>query len=238
MNRLKRLATSLIGVGLPLVALLLAGCADGRRYDQAICVLIDVSGTYADQRMEVVRTIKREVLPNMMPGDTLLVLRIDAQSYDRENVEALLTLDARPSRANAQKLALAQTLDQFAKEPLSAKHTDIPGAMMLGSEYLRELASGSRVMLIFSDMKEDLAPGTKREIRADEFEEIAVIALNVKRLGHDNANPEIFRTRMDDWEKRVRGAGGHSWQAIMDSRKLPETLSNLREGESPSTPVS
>jgi hypothetical protein len=93
-------------------------------------------------------------------------------------------------------------------------------------------------MLIFSDMKEDLAPGTKREIRADEFEEIAVIALNVKRLGHDNANPEIFRTRMDDWGKRVRAAGGHSWQTIMDSRKLPETLSNLREGESPSTPVS
>ena len=60
--------------GLPLVALLMAGCADGRRYDQAICVLIDVSGTYADQRMEVVRTIKREELPNMMPGDTLLVL--------------------------------------------------------------------------------------------------------------------------------------------------------------------
>ena len=30
----------------------LVACAEGKRYDQALCVLVDVSGTYADQREE------------------------------------------------------------------------------------------------------------------------------------------------------------------------------------------
>ncbi len=59
---------------------LMLGCSDGRRYDQAIGVLIDVSGTYADQRSQVVNVIKREILPEMVPGDSLLVVRIDGES--------------------------------------------------------------------------------------------------------------------------------------------------------------
>ena len=68
----------------PIAAALLAlGCTDTHRYDQAICALIDVSGTYADQKAEVVRILKRDVLPAMVPGDTLIVIRIDSQSYDK-----------------------------------------------------------------------------------------------------------------------------------------------------------
>ena len=145
-------------VGIALLGAL-GACDDESRYDQAICVLIDESGTYADEKQEVVRILKREVLPAMEPGDTLLVIRIDGESYEKDNVEALITLDARPSRANAQKLALAQKLDELARRELRAAHTDIPGARMLASEYLAELNSGSRVMLVFSDMQEDLAPG-------------------------------------------------------------------------------
>ena len=48
------------------------GCLDeGASSAQAICVLIDVSGTYADQKHEVVKVIKRDVLPSMSPGDTV-----------------------------------------------------------------------------------------------------------------------------------------------------------------------
>ena len=38
-----------------LAAPLALGCADARNYEQAVCVLIDVSGTYADEKAEVVR---------------------------------------------------------------------------------------------------------------------------------------------------------------------------------------
>ncbi len=185
---------------------------------------------YADERKEVVRIIKREVLPAMVPGDTLLVIRIDGESYEKNNVVALVTLDSRPSRANAQKLALAQKLDRLAARNVRAAHTDIPGAMMLAGEYLAELATGSRVMLVFSDMQEDLPPGTRRELSKDEFKGIHVAAMNVKRLGADNADPSVFRERLAGWERRVLGAGGRGWRTFMDTSKLAAYLADVRTG--------
>jgi hypothetical protein len=216
-------------LGLLLLAAALGlGCDDGRAYDQAVCVLIDVSGTYADQKTDVVRILKREVLPALEPGDTLMVIRIDGESYQKENIETIVRLDARPSKANAQKLAVARKLDAFARADATASHTDIQGAMMLGTDYLREVESGSRVMLVFSDMRQDLPEGAKRELQENEFDGIDVVAMHVKRLESDNADPAIFRSRLSGWEQRLRGAGASGWRALMDASKLPEHLSSLR----------
>lgn len=212
------------------VALGMTACESDKRYEQAVCILIDVSGTYADQREEVVRIVKSEVLPSMEPGDTLLVLRIDGESYEKDNLEVLVTLDARPSRANAEKLGIAQRLDAMAQRKEKARHTDIPGAMMLGGEYLRELTAGSRVMLIFSDMEEDLAPGTQRTLRPDEFAGTHVVAMNVKRLRGDNVDPAGFRARLASWDERVLASGGLGWRTLMDPTKLGAYLSEIREG--------
>ena len=204
------------------------GCADARNYEQAICVLVDVSGTYADEKPEVVRILKRDVLPALLPGDTLLLIRIDSESYEKENLEALVTLDSRPSRANAQKLALARKLDAFAARDEQAEYTDIPGAMMLGAEYLHELEAGSRVMLVFSDMREDLPAGSKRRLGEGEFEGIELVAVNVKRLAGDTADPELFRRRLDAWDRRVTVASAVAWRTLMDSNKLADHLAAIR----------
>jgi len=207
---------------------LLLGCTDGRRYEQAICVLIDVSGTYADEKAEVARILKRDVLPSMLPGDTLLVIRIDSESYQKDNLETLVTLDPRPSRANAQKLGLARQLDAFAAQPGKSEYTDILGAMLLGSEYLREIQAGSRVMLVFSDLAQDLPSGAKRRIEAGEFDGIQVVAMNVKRLSTDNADPAVFRGRLASWEGQMLGGGAAGWRAILDAAQLPVHLAQLR----------
>ncbi len=211
-----------------LIAALVAGCTDGRRYNQAICALIDVSGTYADEKAEVGTILKREVLPAMLPGDTLLVIRIDSGSYEMDNIEALVTLDPRPSRANAQKLALARKLDAFAAEAVKSEYTDILGAMQLGSEYLGEIEADSRVMLVFSDLEQDLPAGSRRQIAAGEFGGIQVVAMNVKRLNADNANPEAFRGRLASWEGQMLGGGAAGWRTIMDATQLPVHLAQLR----------
>lgn len=220
------------GVAAALLALaaatLLGGCDGGRRYDQAVCVLVDVSGTYADERQQVATILKRDVLPAMVPGDTLLLIRIDSESYEKDNVEALVTLDPRPSRANAQKLALARKLDAFAANASASEYTDIQGAMMLGTDYLRELASGSRVMLVFSDLEQDLPRGARRRIQEKEFDGIQVVAMNVKRLRADNADPEAFRARLAGWEQEVRKGGAAGWRTIMDAQQLPTHLAALR----------
>ena len=208
------------------------GCDEGHRYEQAIAVLIDVSGTYADQKAEVVRILKRDVLPSLVPGDTLLVVRIDSESYEKENIEALVTLDHRPSRANAQKLAVAQKLDAFAKSDARSEYTDIPGAMMLSADYLREIPAGSRVMLVFSDLREDLPSGTTRTLDKAEFEGIQVIAMNVKRLRSDNADPGLFRGRLVRSEGQVKRAGAVGWKTFMDAAKLPDYLGEIRSARS------
>jgi hypothetical protein len=215
-------ASALLGL------LLAAACSDGRRYDQAIGVLIDVSGTYAGESAETVRVLKREVLPQMVPGDTLLVVRIDSDSYDEDNVVALLTLDRRPSHANAQKLEAARLLDGLAARATGSAHTDIPGAMMLASEYLEETGAGSRVMLVFSDLQEDLPRGATRTLSASELTGTRVVAMNVKRLAQDRADPAVYRERLSGWEQRVAAAGAAEWRAFADPSKLAEYLVAVR----------
>jgi hypothetical protein len=209
-------------------ALTLAACSDGRDYEQAVAVLIDVSGTYADQKPEVARIVKRELLPNLLPGDTIAILRIDSASYEKENLEALVTLDRRPSRANAQKLALAKQIDAFAARDDRSEFTDIRGAMMLAAEYLRETGARSRAILLFSDMQADLPPGAKRTFSEREFDGVRVIALNVKKLEPDNANPDEFRSRLARWEEDVTHAGAGGWQTFLDTAKLAPYLAEIR----------
>jgi len=205
-------------------ALLAVSCSSGAQYAQAVVALVDVSGTYADQKPQVVEVIRRGLLPKMAPGDSLIVIRIDSESYKKDNVEATVKLDVRPSKANAEKLAFAQKLDEFARRPGHAGHTDIRGAMMLGAEYLRETGAGKRTMVVFSDMQEDLPRGVKRDMAPDELKGVRVLAMNVKRLAADNADPTVYRQRLSGWEKQVTQHGARDFKVVLEPEKLTELL--------------
>jgi hypothetical protein len=207
-----------------LVALLAASCTSGAQYSQAVCALVDVSGTYADQKQEVINVIRRGMLPKLTPGDSLVVIRIDGESYKKGNVEAAMKLDVRPSKANAQKLAFAAQLDGFAHRKTRAAYTDIRGAMMLGAEYLRESGAGRRTMVVFSDMEEDLPRGYKRDMAPDELKGVRVVAMNVKRLAHDNANPAAYRQRLAGWEKQATSHGAKDFRVVLEAEKLSDML--------------
>jgi len=205
-------------------ALVAASCSSGSQYSQAIVALVDVSGTYADQRPEVVSVIRKGLLPKLTPGDTLIVIRIDSESYKKDNVEASMTLDVRPSKANAQKLQLASTLEAFSHKPLRSAHTDIRGAMMLAADYLRETNAGRRTMVIFSDLEEDLPKGVHRDMAPDELKGVRILAMNVKRLGHDNANPAVYRARLANWEKQLTRHGAREFKVVLEPEKLADLI--------------
>ena len=207
-------------LALPLVL----SCSSGKNYAQAVVALVDVSGTYADQKPEVVNVIKRGILPKLLPGDSLFVIRIDDESYRKANVEGQMTLDMRPSKANAQKLAFASRMDQFASKHMSSRHTDIRGAMMLGAEYLKETGAGLRTMVVFSDMEEDLPKGVKRTLAPDEFAGMRILAMNVKKLSADNANPTVYRQRLASWQQQVKSHGAKEFQIVLEPEKLDELL--------------
>ncbi|HTO06065.1 MAG TPA: VWA domain-containing protein [Myxococcota bacterium] len=215
-------------LALALAAAWLTACSDASQYSQAVAVLIDTSGTYADQVPEVARIVKREVLPELVPGDTLAIVRIDSESYEKADVIELVTLDQRPSHAAAQKLALAKALDEFAARTERSQYTDIPGAMMLAAEYLHEAGAKSRVILLFSDMESDLPPGAKRRFSEREFEGIRVAALNVKQLAPDNQNPDLLRARLASWQKEVTRAGAGGFSTFLDPAKLAPFLAEIR----------
>jgi hypothetical protein len=213
-----------LALALLVALLILTGCSTDREYARSICILVDVSDTYTDQKTEVVDLVKKGILPGMLPGDTILVIRIDSESYEKDNVEAMMTLDTRPSLANAQKLAFAKKLNAFAAREDHASYTDIDGALMLAADYLRETGAGTQVIVAFSDMKEDLPPGLHRTLEESEFNDIRVVAANVKKLQRDNMDPAAYRERLDLWEKRVLECGALEWRVILDNAKLFEYL--------------
>ena len=208
--------------------LLCCACTSSKNYAQAVCALVDVSGTYADQKEEAVHVIERGILPRLNPGDSLFVIRIDDESYRKSNLTAGVTLDVRPSRANAQKLALATQLDAFAHKAEKTRHTDIRGAMMLGAEYLKESGAGTRTMVVFSDMQEDLAKGVVRDLAADEFTGMRIVAMNVKKLGADNDNPTVYRDRLASWDKEARKHGARDFQVLLQPERLQELMEQGR----------
>jgi len=96
--------------------------------------------------------------------------------------------------------------------------------MMLGAEYLRETNAGRRTMVIFSDMEEDLPRGVKREMAPDELKGVRVLAMNVKRLGPDNANPMAYRARLASWEKQLTSHGAREFKIVLEPEKLADLL--------------
>jgi hypothetical protein len=214
------------GALLALALLTLASCSDNRQYAHAVSVLVDVSGTYADQRDQVVELIKKGIVPSLLPGDSLTLIVIDGESYEKDNVEASLTLDLRPSHANAQKLALAKHLDAFAEREIPARFTDIQGAIMLAADHLRETGARTQTIVAFSDMKEDLPTGYERDLASTEFDGMRIAAVNVKQLQGDNSNPGAYRDRLGAWERRVTESGATEWKVIVDGAKLAEYMEN------------
>ena len=207
---------------------LLSGCSDNKQYETAICALTDISGTYAREKGNMVNIIQAGLLPKMSPGDSLSLIAIDSSSYDEKNIRAQLTLDYRPSQANTQRIEFAKKLDEFAKAKESSKYTDISGAMMLCSGYLKGTHAGTQLMFIFSDMKEELKPGLKRNFDQNEFENLNIAAMNVIKLKSDNTNPQIYRSRMEKWKERVLEHGAQSWKADLKPTEIGEYLDALR----------
>jgi hypothetical protein len=210
------------------VSSIVAACSDSKQYETSFCTLVDISGTYSAQKKGVVKIVKAGILPRMLPGDSLFFVKIDSNSYAEENLVTKLTLDYRPTQANSQKLKLSKKLDKFGSGKAKSRLTDISGAMMLCSDFLKATQSGTQVMFIFSDMKEELPSGVVRRFADDEFEGIDIAAMNVIKLKKDSANPDIYRKRMKKWSTRLNGSGANSWSTLLDATKIEEFIYGVK----------
>jgi hypothetical protein len=205
------------------VCILMAGCTDIKSRSTGVYMLLDTSGTYAVE-LNKAQKILNYLLGVLAPGDTLAVARIDTGSFSEKDIISKVTFDERPSVANNQKRAFMQQVESFVTTVQGSPYTDISGGILQAIEYLNEAESGKKYILIFSDLKEELAKGYKRDIPF-QLPEYHVIALNVTKLRGDNIDPKEYLARVEDWRSKVENGGGE-WGMINDLERLDNIFAN------------
>lgn len=208
-------------IALILSCALVASCERGEPVNNGVYMLLDTSGTYREELTKA-EQIVRYTLSRLEPTDTFAVARIDTASFSEKDIVAKVSFDDRPSQVNQQKRVFAEQVHSFVEEAESSSYTDITGGMLQAIEYLNEKGTGAKTILIFSDLQEDLQAGYVRDLDLP-LQDFNVIALNVTKLRSDNVDPREYLTRLDQWQSRVEGSGGH-WRVINDLDTLEGLL--------------
>src|SRR5262249_9383834 len=204
------------------LVVLLAACGQANvPRNTGVYLLIETSGPY-NRQVKKAEQIILVALSRLQPTDSFAVARIDTGSFTEKNIIAKATFDDRPSAANQQKRAFASRVEKFIDDSSPAPFTDITGGLLQAIEFLNEKHPGHKEILIFSDMKEDLAKGYVRNIPLD-LKGFDVVALNVTKLRTDNFDPREYMARLDSWRDKVEKGGGH-WRVINDIDRLDGLL--------------
>jgi hypothetical protein len=203
-------------------ALALAGCGDPRSHRHAVYMLVDTSGSYAQEAGKALLIINY-LLGTLQPGDSLAVARVQSRSFTEKDIIAKATFDARPSQANAQKRAFHAKIDAAFRNVTGSRFTDITGGLIQAAEFLNEGGAGTKTVIIFSDMQEELDKVTVRNFPIS-LKNIRVIAVNVVKLKTDNVDPRRYLGRLDEWKLRVQKAGAAEWQVVNDLDHLDRIL--------------
>ena len=200
----------------------LGGCGDSRNHNHAVYMLVDTSGTYAQESAKA-QVIINYLLGTLQPGDSLAVARVQSRSFSEKDIIAKATFDTRPSQANAQKRAFRDRIDLSLKAVAPSRFTDITGGLIQAAEYLNEAGAGTKTIIVFSDMQEELDKVTQRGFPIS-LRDIRVIAVNVVKLNTDNIDPRRYLGRLEDWKQRVEKAGAAEWRVINDLERLDSIL--------------
>jgi len=204
-------AVTAVGIG---------GCS-GDNGRHAIYMVVDTSGTYARQS-DKAKDVLKYLLITANPGDTLALAKINSRSYSEKNIVAKVTLENVPSKANAQKKEFAAKADRFVKKIRRARgsaYTDISGALILATEFLRETKASKQTIVIFSDMKQELGKGTVRNFDYD-VKGIRFVVINIAKLRSDNVDPRRYKRRMEAWQDKLMASGAAEWIVITDMDKV------------------
>lgn len=201
--------------------LLLSSCGEPVAHNQGVYMLIDTSGTYT-RELDKAQQVINYILAKMNPGDTFAVASINSGSFSEKNIRAKVTFDDRPSVANQQKRAFQKSIQQFVDETKPAAYTDITGGLLQAVEYLNEKQPGTKTVLIFSDLKEEIKKGYNRDVPL-QLDGFNLVALNVTKLRSDNVDPNEYLGRLQRWQHRVEESGG-SWRVVNDLERLEKIL--------------
>lgn len=220
MKKILLVSTMLLG------SLLLSSCGDQMSHSRGVYMLVDTSGTYA-QEMNKASKIINYLLATLNPGDSMAVAKVETRSFTEKDIISRVTFDTRPTQATAQKRAFKAKIEAFANSVKGSAYTDITGGLIQGAEYLNETRAGTKTIVVFSDMQEELGEGTQRDFPI-QLDGIRIVVLNVTKLRSDNADPRQYLARLKRWEARVRKAGASDWEMVNDLENNMQRILNIR----------
>lgn len=208
---------------LVIASFLLQSCSDEPVVPntRGVYMLMDTSGTYTKELKQAQKVINY-ILSELGPGDSFAVARVDTGSFSEKDIVAKVTFQDRPSMTNQQKRVFREQIDKFVKSVKGSSYTDITGGILQGIEFLNEAETGHNTILIFSDLKEELRKGYKRDIPLS-LNRYSVVALNVTKLRSDNVDPKEYLDRLANWRLKVESGGGE-WRVINDMARLEKIL--------------
>lgn len=208
---------------LVVASLFLQACSDEPQVPntRGVYMLMDTSGTYTKELKQAQRVINY-ILSQLGPGDSFAVARVDTGSFSEKDIVSKVTFQDRPSATNQQKRVFREKIDKFVKTVKGSAYTDITGGILQGIEFLNEAGTGHNTVLIFSDLKEELRKGYKRDIPLS-VNDYTVVALNVTKLRSDNIDPREYLDRLEMWRTKVESGGGE-WRVINDMSRLEKIL--------------
>ena len=199
-----------------MMGILMAGCGERNR-NTGVYMLLDTSGTYTQELVKA-KSILNYLLGTLQPGDSMAVASIDTGSFSEKDIIAKVMFDDRPSVANNQKRAFQRKIESFTRNVRRSPYTDISGGLLQAIEYLKEAGPRYKYILIFSDLKEELARGHIRDVPF-ELDGFTVIGLNVTKLRGDIRDPKQYMKRVEEWRVKIEEGDGQ-WRVINDLERL------------------
>jgi hypothetical protein len=205
------------------IGIWIAGCSSAEDRSKGVYMLLDTTDINTVELKKALGIISI-LLGTLNPNDTLAVASIDTGSFSEKDIIAKVTFNQRPSVANIQKRAFQQKVHDFVEKIKSSSYTDISGGILQAIEYLNASGTGKKYILIFSDLKEELAKDFVRDAPF-QLAGISVLALNATKLGANIREPKKYPGRVEDWRSKVESGSGQ-WRVVNDLERLENFIAN------------
>jgi len=173
-----------------------------------VYVLLDISGSYFPRLLHNTRDFKSLVMP-LAAGDNFVMAYIQSCSFTDTARILEIQMATRQAERHAQILQINDFVENKLRLLTSTTHTDITGAIILATDYLRPSRSKRKSIIILSDMLEAL-PGTCiRPLLLDEsiLDGFTIVIANVGKSQEDNENIDRYFSRLNSWTTKLQAAG-------------------------------
>jgi hypothetical protein len=199
-----------------------AACGAVTSNSAAVFMLVDTSGTYVKEVPDAIRTAKL-VTSKLNSNDMFAFGQIGSCSFSDASLVVRRTLPGTPSQAAYTKQEVFSELDGYGERVEATSWTDVKGGLRFAATELEQTDQSSRIIIIVSDLVEDVSPDCDTSGLKLDLAGITVMATNVTKLDSEASNPDAYFERLEEWKILVENAGG-TWVHANSRDRLLEML--------------